>query len=382
MPTCACEPVRWKNRSARCLTNGIVTLTTLLGGGHIADFRLCDSDVNVVWESPWPIIEPQSFSPAEHAAIYGDGAAARMLSGYTGHALVLGYFGMPSAEEQQRGLPLHGEPTTREWRVLGSRSRSDAASLTLEVDSPAYSLRFRRTLTLSAGCQAIRVEENVTNYGRASVAFQWVQHAAFGEPLLARHESSLVLRGSRCVTWPLGYEDGPLLADNADFAWPFAPAGDGGTVDLSKPFSVPHTGFVAAALLDPASAQSFVLVHNRRLGLIAGYSFERQRFPWVTLWEENHARVMPPWNGGTRVRGVEFGNSPMPLGLEWAKQNPTLFGAPTFSRIESGETVGATYHLFMARAESAWRDIADVRLREHELVISDRGGREIVLRTS
>jgi len=32
---------------------------------------------------------------------------ARFLCGYTGHALALAYFGMPSSEEAERGMGLH-----------------------------------------------------------------------------------------------------------------------------------------------------------------------------------------------------------------------------------------------------------------------------------
>src|ERR1019366_5357100 len=109
MPRCAADPVEWKNRRAYRISNGAVELTVLVGGGHIADFRLCGSPINTIWEAPWPTIEPQTFSLIEHGPLYGDGAAARMLCGYTGHALALGYFGMPSSSEAAQGLPLHGE---------------------------------------------------------------------------------------------------------------------------------------------------------------------------------------------------------------------------------------------------------------------------------
>jgi len=109
MSRCVADAVQWKKRRAYRLSNGRVEVAALLGGGHIADFRLCGAPMNVLWECPWPTIEPQNFSSREHAALYGDGAAGRFLSGYTGHALALGYFGMPSPAETTQGLALHGE---------------------------------------------------------------------------------------------------------------------------------------------------------------------------------------------------------------------------------------------------------------------------------
>jgi hypothetical protein len=381
MPRCACEPVRWKDRSAYRLTNGSVELTTLPGGGHIADFRLRGSSINTIWESPWPTIEPQRYSPSEHSALYGDGPAGRMLCAYTGHALALGYFGMPNAEEERRGLPLHGEAVAAEWRISESQADADCAKLTLEVESSSYSLRLRRTFTLSLDSSVVRIDESVSNDGDRAIDFQWVQHAAFGEPLFASGESSLILPATRGVTWPLDYEDRAMLGNNAEFTWPNAPTLYGGPLDLSQPFTTYRSGFVAAVLLDDRP-QTFVAVHNRRLSLITGYAFERRRFPWVALWEENHARANPPWSGKTRVRGVEFGNSPMPLGLEWAKQNPTLLGTPTFSALTAGERIDTTYNLFVSPVDANWKIIEDVRIHGDKLIITEAETRELELKLS
>jgi hypothetical protein len=304
-----------------------------------------------------------------------------MLSGYSGHALALGYFGMPSREEEQRGLPLHGELVASEWRVIESSATADCAKLTLEVESPSYSLGLQRTFTLAQNSSVIRIQESVTNCGGCAIDFQWVQHAAFGEPLFASGESSLFLPARPGVTWPLGYENRALLASNSEFTYPHAPTTTGRTLDLSQPFITPGSGFVAAVLLDDRP-QAFVAVHNRLLSLVAGYCFDRHRFPWVAVWEENDARKNPPWNGRTRVRGMEFGNSPMPLGLEWAKQNPTLFGAPTFATIEAGTRIGTTYYLFVTSVDANWRAIENVRTDASSLIISESEGCELALKLS
>src|SRR5512140_602062 len=98
------EAVRWKNRRGFRLSNSKIEVTVLLGGGHIADLRLCGSTTNALWEAPWPTIEPYQFSDDEHSAAYGQRAVGQMLSGYTGHALAIPYFGMPSPAEATRGL--------------------------------------------------------------------------------------------------------------------------------------------------------------------------------------------------------------------------------------------------------------------------------------
>src|SRR4051794_24578119 len=127
------DAVTWKQRRAFRLSNSEVRVTVLLGGGHIADLRLCGSSINALWEAPWPTIEPYEFTNDTHSASYGGAVAGRMLSSYTGHALAIPYFGMPSPADAERGLALHGEAASAEWRVAGISVGKDCASVTLEV---------------------------------------------------------------------------------------------------------------------------------------------------------------------------------------------------------------------------------------------------------
>jgi hypothetical protein len=367
MSLCEAAPVLWRGRRAFRLSNRKIEITLLLGGGHIADLRIFGSSYNTLFESPWQTIEPYEFSSQSHAARYGDGAVGRFLSGYTGHALVLGYFGMPSAEEAGLGLPLHGEAGASEWQVLGFSADDSQASLILQVVLSTYRMRVQRALHLSHGASSVRVEERVTNIGNRHLDFQWVEHATFGEPLFATGESRLYLSAKQGRTWPLGYEGRELLAADRDFRWPCAPPISGGNLDLSLAFQRPRTGFVAGLLTDSNRLNGFIAIYNRRLSLAAGYAFDHRHFPWIALWEENHAREYSPWNGVTRARGVEFGTSPMPLGLENARQMRTLFDTPVFTSLEAATTSTTAYHLFTTVVPSDWSGIEDVEAREQSL---------------
>src|SRR5690242_12884945 len=329
MATFACEPVQWKQRRGYRLSNSVVELTVLTGGGHLVDFRLCGSTTNVLWEAPWDTIDPQDFSD-RHIPAYGDRTVGRLLAGLTGHALVLGYFGMPSAAEVEQGLPLHGEAANSEWRIVAATSDEDRDSLILDVELPVYQLRCRREITLAKGASFASITETLTSFAPAPTDFQWVQHAAFGPPMLNHESAQLFLPAERAITWPLGYEDIDYLPNNVEFPWPQAPGPAGEIVDRSRPFAHAHTGFVVSVLADSQRQDAYAAVLNRDLGLVAGYHFDRSRFPWIALWEENRARQYAPWNGVTQVRGVEFGNTPMPLGLDQARRTNCLFETPVF----------------------------------------------------
>jgi hypothetical protein len=383
MSRCVTDAVQWKNRRAYRLSNGTVELTVLPGGGHIADFRLCGSPINALWESPWPTIEPQNFSSRERAALYGDGPAGRFLSGYTGHALALGYFGMPSSAESEQGLTLHGEAASAEWNVISAEcddhSHDHAASLAMEVSLPVYRLHFRREIFLPVDAFTVCITEVVTNRSDGEVEFQWAEHAAFGEPFFTSGDATLFVSGTRGLTWPAGYEGHEILCNDAEYRWPYAPSTDGEPVDLSQPFVRDGTGFVAALLTDGNRENAFVAVHNRRHELVAGYSFDRALFPWIALWEENRARESAPWNGRTRVRGVEFGTSPMPLGLDHARNMRSLFDTPVLTSIPGGSRMETQYDLFLHPAPPQWTQIKDVRRFDESLVVRGDGNEEIRL---
>ncbi len=379
MSRCVADAVQWKNRRAYRLSNGQVEITALLGGGHIADFRLCGSQLNALWESPWPTIEPQNFSSREHAALYGDGPAGRFLSGYTGHALALGYFGMPSSAEAKQDLALHGEAASAEWNVISARCDDHCASLVTEVSLPVYRLHVQREILLPADAFTACIKEVVTNRSRDEVEFQWVEHAAFGEPFLASGDATLFVSGARGVTWPLGYEGKEILSNNTEYRWPYAQSTDGKPVNLSHLFLRDGTGFVAALLTDANRENAFVAVHNRRHQLVAGYSFDRALFPWIALWEENRAREYPPWSRRTRVRGVEFGTSPMPLGLDHARDMRSLLNTPVLASIPGGSRMEAQYDLFLHPAPPQWTQINDVRRFDRTLVTRGDSNEEIRL---
>src|SRR5512147_2792464 len=98
----AVQPTRWRGRDAWILSNGVLDVVTLTGGGHIADVRFRPepgyASSNVLWEAPWKSIDPDRFRPRD-AENYGPACVGKFLCGFTGHALCLDFFGLPSPEE-------------------------------------------------------------------------------------------------------------------------------------------------------------------------------------------------------------------------------------------------------------------------------------------
>ena len=380
-PRPALTKTKWRDRPAFCLNNGVVQLTTLTGGGHIADFRLLDptgSSVNSLWEPSWRTMNPDEFRGRD-VRKYGPAPAGRFLAAFTGHAVCVDYFGMPSDAEAKQGLALHGEAANSRWKLLEARQNSAEARLSMGVLLPSAGLRFRRELRLLPSESVVYVEETLTNERGQDHFFHWTQHVTLGLPLLRPGESVVALSGTRAVTWPHGYDGASLVQDNQEFAWPDAPATDGAKVNLALPFAQDGKGFVAAVLLDPQREIGFVAALNWRLGLLLGYCFRRSDFPWVAIWEENLARTGSPWNGKTRARGVEFGSTPMPVGKEETFARGALFDMPTFRRIPARSELRAPYVAFLSKVSSGWRAIRDIQVRRDKIIVTEERGDQLEL---
>jgi hypothetical protein len=375
---------KWRTRPAYRLDNGIVALTTLTGGGHIADFRLFNATgngVNAMWEAPWTSMDPDQFRNG-HLRKYGPAPLGNFLAAFTGHAVCVDYFGAPSQAEMAQGLLLHGEAAASRWRLMEQKETASEARLEFAIRLPAAGLQFRRKLRLLRGESVVYIEERVDNERAQDHFFHWTQHVTLGSPLLNPETSMIALSGTRGVTWPHGYDGAALLPDNQEFSWPNAPALAGGTVNLARPFVRDGEGFIASVLLDPKREVGFVAALNWELGMLLGYCFRRTDFPWVAIWEENMARQGSPWNGKTRARGLEFGSTPMPLGKEETFARGSLFDTPTFRRIPAKSTLHAPYLAFLSKVNPEWRSISDIQLIRDKIIVTEQQGDQLELQAA
>lgn len=339
----------------------------LRGGGHVAELRLAPSTgpaVNCLWAAPWPTIDPDHEDYRKLAAMYGSNPAGPFLASYTGHALCLDNFGLPSPQEAAMGVPLHGEASVREWNWEATSNGCVG-----RVELPVAKLNFQRALSLATKTSVLFVEERIENQGSSEREIHWMQHLSLGLPFLAPDQSSIHASLDHGMTWPLGYEGCELLRGNAAFEWPMAPVVEGGLASLEIPFQRRGTGFVAAARVCSEREVAYVAALNWDLGLALVYCFRREDFPWVTIWEENCARLDAPWSGVTQVRGMEFGTTPMPLGRDAIRQMGNLFDTPGSRIIPAGGTLHARYLACIAQVPTGWREITAIMPAHHSLTL-------------
>lgn len=372
------QSIEWKGRAANRLSNGVVEMTVLTGGGHLADFRfLAENGVespNVLWEAPWVTLDPTDDRLSELVRSYGPTEVGRFLAGYTGHALCLDYFGSPPVEAAA-GLSLHGEAAVRDWNVVRSANATEAACR-WNVRLPVAQLIFEREIRLGDRESVAYIVESVHNQRSVDHACHWVQHATFGPPFLNAAESRVTASAQHGMTFHLGYEDCTLLAKSREFSWPYAPREDctGSAVDLRSPFSVEGSGFLAGVQMDPRRQMQYIVAVNWKSGLCVGYCFRQQDFPWMAIWEENCTRQNTPWNGCTQARGMEFGTTPLPPDPSQIFPGEKLFDVPTWCSIPANGMRKVRYLLFLTKIPTDMNPIENVEAEGDAIRLYDARG--------
>lgn len=362
----AISKTRWRGRQAFVLSNNAIKLTTLTGGGHIAELSLIQDNppVSPLWSPPWETMEPYAYRESRHAKRYGSITEGKLLSGIAGHNLCLDYFGSPSAEEAQQGLSQHGEAPSARWVAGRHRVTDSAAALNLRAYLPAARLKFERELAVLGGEPVVYFRETVSNLAKADHFFHWTQHVTLGPPFLAAGEVVVALPGTKGMTFPHGYDEGKaLLQSGAAFTWPNAPKVSGGSVDLARPLSQEGLGYVTGILLDENSDIGFVAALNLRLHLLIAYCFRRSDFPWVAMWEEHKGISAPPWSNRTVALGLEFGTTPIPVARrENFLHGGPLFGVPTNTYVAAKGRKTVRYAAFLAKTPEAMTRVASIGL--------------------
>ncbi len=357
--------------------NDIVELTQLVCGGHIAELYFAAatgfSQVNPLWTPHWKSIDPVDYDAAAREAGYGAPAVGRTLCGLAGHSLCLDLFGIPSAEEARCGGTVHGEAGVSPWSFTPSTEKH-ACTLRSSVRLPAAGLEFERTVSLFDGESVVCVSETVTNLRAVDQFFQWQQHVTLGAPFLSNGQCTVSLPGARGITLPGGYEGHELLTSASEFEWPLAPRYDGAVCDLRVPLQQEGRGFVAGIQIDPQRQHAFVGAVNAEYRLLFGYVFRRADFPWVALWEENHARAYPPWNGTEETRGIEFGASPLPVTRRENTMAGPLFGTPALASVPAASQTKTRYAAFLTVPPRGARQVTDVSVQAGGLRLMYDGG--------
>jgi len=333
----------FRGRRSTSIENDALRVTVLHEGGHIAEILDKRTGINPLWIPPWPSIEPSIYDPARHPE-YGGGADASLLAGIMGHNLCLDIFGGPSPDEAAAGLAVHGEVSTARFGV-----EAVAHQIAMNARLPAAQLRVERRIVLDN--RVVRVHESVENLSATDRPIGWTQHVTLGPPFLEKGATEFRVSATRSRVFEGAFGADDTLVPGADFDWPLAPRTSGGFEDLQRYAAAARSSAYTAHLMDPAHDEAFFVTFSRSAALAFGYAWRRADFPWLGIWEENHSRTAPPWNGRTLTRGLEFGVSPMPDTRRQMIERGQLFDTPGFRWIGAQRRIEVDYRAVLQSAE-------------------------------
>jgi hypothetical protein len=332
------------NRRAVQIENDDLRVTVMAEGGHIAEIQHKASGVSPLWIPPWPSIEPSTYNLAKNPE-YGADAESKLLSGIMGHNLCLDLFGSPSPEEAAAGMTVHGEASVARFNItFADRELTAACSL------PAAQLQFERRIHLDRG--RVRISETVENISILDRPIAWTQHVTLGPPFLEKGVTQFRAPGTRAYT----------LSSGANFDWPVATRANGEKSDLQLYTNAAASGNFDSVLMDPHRDEAFFFAFSPKSKLLFGYVWKRTDFPWLGIWDENHNRQSPPWNGKTLTRGMEFGASPVAESRRKMIDRNALFGVPAYRWIPAKTKLHAEYWAFLTKADSIPNSLEELQV--------------------
>ncbi len=191
-------------------------------------------------------------------------------------------------------LPDHGEVWSIPWEydVPSSDRRCEEVRLILRCETLITACQLEKELVLRAGEPNLTVLYRLANPTGKSVPFLWKLHLALKVEPLSR------IQLPPCTVIPEPAFCSRFASEPAMFPWPFAPALDGGQVDLRvvpEPTAAATDFFYALGLADGW----FALCHpNRQLRLAVRFPKEVFSTVWVFAtyggWRDLYALILEP----------------------------------------------------------------------------------------
>ena len=122
--------------------------------------------------------------------LYGQPHTGRFLVGFTGKALCLDYFGVPSVEMATASLGLHGEAACTQWSAIDAADMI-SAHCRFAANLPIAGMTFEKDIQLG-NCQSVAyVQETASSGNGIEHQCNWVQHVTFGRPFIEEGVSTL-----------------------------------------------------------------------------------------------------------------------------------------------------------------------------------------------
>lgn len=292
-------------------------------GGTITSIRHKGLGLSVLGTVPWDVVE----APIESLAARDE---PEWLTRYTGGWPLLFPNGGDACTVDGVFHGFHGEASIAPWRFTAT---ADAIELSRDFATVPVSMQRR----ISVEGELVVVREALHMTGETPVDVMWGHHPTFGSDLLAGPFE--ISSGARSASIDGGYDPpaNPLLP-GAEGTWPMV-AGKGGAFDLGRP-AAPMASLVYLHAFDAA----FMAIRRLDNAVSVALSWDRERFPCAWLWFELEGNQDAPWNGRTRLIGMEPNTTRSAMGIADARARGSAL-----LRLEPGAELATELRLHVSR---------------------------------
>jgi hypothetical protein len=338
------------------LSNDKMELTVVPEGGAMVQLILADDKekLNPLW------------NPIRIAREAGQNRPANF---FRGHFVCVDGFGPSSPEERTAGLPMHGEAHALPWELDSYQKQGRVTSAKFTVKLPMSQEIFTRTFRIVDGENVVWVDSELENLLAFDRPAFWGEHATIGAPFLEPGKVVVDMPVHRAKTkayaMPAGGTVNRHLESFKDFTWPMGPTRSGGTFDLRSAPMQPGSTEHSTSLLDPSRKLVFVTALRQDKGLLIGWVFRREEYPWVQTWLS--------YPGPNRMtRGIEFATQPFDLPRAEVLKAGPLFDTPVFRVLPAKSKISSSFLMFYTRVPAGFQKVDDIQLEGGKLIIEDR----------
>jgi len=326
-------------RETISLTNNVARVVVDTHGGSIAAFTIDGNAYN-----------PLNWSHPEE----GNSECIRM-----GHFVCCDRVGGSSSKERANGMPSHGEAGSVIWTVLENHSPGDSMTTSLQCNLPLANLSIHRTLNLWQYAPVLEVTDTVTNNNVLGRPFNILQHQSCAPPFLSSNVivDANVERGF----WQSKSHEKPF---EPVLYWPNIEY-NGNPVDLRK-ISESNGPGVTNFVIKDGEEYGWTTVINPTVGLLIGYIWKAQDYPWFRLWRSYN-------NGVPKAMGVEFGTTPFNFTDVDLYRIGDVFERYVYDYLDTGDSQDRSFTMFVIEIPGDFTGVSEVRRTFEGIEIEERG---------
>lgn len=246
----------------------------------------------------------------------------------------------------------HGEASVVTWES----SEAEGARATMAASLPMAGMRVERKVRLLAaadaqGESAVAVAaEVVTNENKLGRVYNMVQHPSIAAPFLGK-DTVVDCNGVR------GFAQGPnrvLTESPAEPTFLFPKTINRAGQEADARTMTGGDDDVQSYEVDPGSSFGWVCAASPAKGLLLGYAWPREDYPWVSLW------CCSREDGTPAARGLEFGTTGLHQPFAVLAHHPRLLGLPTSDFLDAGERRERRYASFLLRVPADFEGVASI----------------------